>query len=437
MGKSSDAPAPPDYTSAAVAQGAANAEAARISGKISNPNVNTPYGNQSVSWGMNSDGTPNDQATINQTLNPESQKIFDAQQQTRLGLAGISNQALGTAQGVLGSQFNFNGPNVQTSLSGYGAVPGQNQYGNIQQGVSAPNLQSQVNTSGVAAMPVNAGTTGQQAIMARLQPQIAQQNAASDNQMANQGIVQGSEAYNNAMRVRNQGNNDLISNAALQGINLDMNANNQGYNQALQSGNFANQSALSGFDTRMQNANLNNSGQNQGYSQALSGQNQQFNQGLAGAQFGNTAQQQSLQQQLSQRELPLNEISALMSGSQIQNPQFQGYTGQQVQAAPTFNATQAQGNAALQGYGTQSANNNAFNSGLMSSAALAAMYFSDRRLKSNIVRVGTHPLGIGIYEYDIFGRRECGAMADEVLAVKPEAVAMHQSGYMMVDYGRL
>lgn len=59
---------------------------------------------------------------------------------------------------------------------------------------------------------------------------------------------------------------------------------------------------------------------------------------------------------------------------------------------------------------------------------------SDMRLKSNIVKVGTLPIGIGIYEYDIFDRREVGVMAQEVLQVKPEAVLTHESGYYMVDY---
>ena len=68
---------------------------------------------------------------------------------------------------------------------------------------------------------------------------------------------------------------------------------------------------------------------------------------------------------------------------------------------------------------------------------MAAIASSDRRLKSNIVRIGTHPLGIGIYEYDIFGERTRGVMADEVLTVRPEAVLEDPSGYLMVDYGRL
>lgn len=70
-------------------------------------------------------------------------------------------------------------------------------------------------------------------------------------------------------------------------------------------------------------------------------------------------------------------------------------------------------------------------------AAGAAM-FSDRRLKTNIVRVGDHPtLDIGIYEYDMFGKHTTGVMADEVLEVMPEAIIKHSSGYLMVDYSKL
>jgi hypothetical protein len=66
-----------------------------------------------------------------------------------------------------------------------------------------------------------------------------------------------------------------------------------------------------------------------------------------------------------------------------------------------------------------------------------AIMMSDIRLKSNIVKVGEHPLGIGVYEYDIFDRREYGVMAQEVLAVKPEAVIHRPDGYLMVNYGAL
>lgn len=70
---------------------------------------------------------------------------------------------------------------------------------------------------------------------------------------------------------------------------------------------------------------------------------------------------------------------------------------------------------------------------------------SDRRTKENVVRVGEHPLGIGIYLFDYraqyrarYGHgRQLGVMADEVEAVMPCAVAVHPLGYKTVDYAML
>ena len=70
---------------------------------------------------------------------------------------------------------------------------------------------------------------------------------------------------------------------------------------------------------------------------------------------------------------------------------------------------------------------------------------SDRRAKENVVRIGDHPLGIGLYlfEYKPEYRRKCGAgrrfgvMADEVEEVMPQAVSLHPDGYKLVDYRML
>lgn len=67
----------------------------------------------------------------------------------------------------------------------------------------------------------------------------------------------------------------------------------------------------------------------------------------------------------------------------------------------------------------------------------AAGLFSDRRLKSNIRRIGTHASGLPWYSYEIFGEPAEGVMADEVLEVKPEAVGVHPSGFLVVNYGAL
>jgi hypothetical protein len=175
-------------------------------------------------------------------------------------LAALPSGAFGQAGSVGAGQYGtaqggVAGPNLQTSFGGYGDVqnaPTGGQYGQAgsfgagaygqargygasdagqagginagaygqAQGVNAGqfgNLRTGADMSGVAAMPVNAGMTGQQAIMARLQPQLAQQSAATAQQLANQGITPGSEAYNNAMRQQQQGQNDLAQSGCLAG----------------------------------------------------------------------------------------------------------------------------------------------------------------------------------------------------------------------------
>jgi hypothetical protein len=70
---------------------------------------------------------------------------------------------------------------------------------------------------------------------------------------------------------------------------------------------------------------------------------------------------------------------------------------------------------------------------------------SDPRCKENIVRVGEHPAGFGLYLFDYkpafrddHGHgRQFGVMADEVARIVPEAVVMRESGYLAVDYARL
>lgn len=73
------------------------------------------------------------------------------------------------------------------------------------------------------------------------------------------------------------------------------------------------------------------------------------------------------------------------------------------------------------------------------------MMMSDRALKQDIVRIGTHPAGFGLYLFDYkpefreaagFGR-QFGVMADEVELVLPQAVVMHPDGYKRVDYALL
>jgi len=74
-----------------------------------------------------------------------------------------------------------------------------------------------------------------------------------------------------------------------------------------------------------------------------------------------------------------------------------------------------------------------------------SMPLSDPMAKENIVRIGEHPLGIGLYLFDYkpeyrnhYGHgRQFGVMADEVETIMPQAVCIHPDGYKRVDYGML
>ena len=64
---------------------------------------------------------------------------------------------------------------------------------------------------------------------------------------------------------------------------------------------------------------------------------------------------------------------------------------------------------------------------------------SDRRLKTGIIRVGTHPAGFGLYRFRYLwsDTEHIGVMAQEVLEVLPHAVIRGEDGYLRVNYGAL
>jgi hypothetical protein len=64
---------------------------------------------------------------------------------------------------------------------------------------------------------------------------------------------------------------------------------------------------------------------------------------------------------------------------------------------------------------------------------------SDRRLKSDIVRLATLPSGLGLYrfKYRWSDTAYVGVMAQEVLEVAPQAVITGADGFYRVDYAAL
>jgi len=145
-----------------------------------------------------------------------------------------------------------------------------------------------------------------------------------------------------------------------------------------------------------------------------------------------TGRQQAYQEALTERNQPLNEISGLLSGSQISQPQFQQTPQTGVGGVDYSGLVQSNYQAQLQN--SQNALGGLF--GLAGTLGMGAMKYSDRRLKTDIKRVGTLDNGLPVYSYR-FGNSpvtEIGLMADEVEAFAPHAVAEAGNGFKMVDY---
>lgn len=92
------------------------------------------------------------------------------------------------------------------------------------------------------------------------------------------------------------------------------------------------------------------------------------------------------------------------------------------------------GSAALGGWASK---------GFPGIGALASFLPSDRRLKTDIKRIGTDPRGWGVYRYryigddDEFFGEQLGYMADEVERVRPDAVSTSAAGIKAVNYEAL
>lgn len=398
------APAPPptpDYRGAAEAQGKANVDAAITQGKINNPNVINPYGSQTVTWG----GGKFDQAGYDQAMADWNKKATEYDtawsKWNQGGRSGPFNIDVGYGAGVHPrlrpvDRSKYDGSEVPTITqtfspdqqkifdTGNKAKIGLSELALQGTGIAKDVLGNRLDFSQLPARPGSATDTRTKvidAMMARVNEDVDRQQGLKNSELLAAGIAPGSKAYQDAMALSERARTD---------------ARNQAF---LASG----QEMTRDFQT------------------------------------DSNRRRDALAEMLTERQTPLNEISALQSGSQVSNPfSMPGYAqNAQVGAAPIFAAQNMASD-----YNTDLYNMKAMNAanlqqglfGLGSSGIMAGAMMSDRRLKSNIVRIGDHPLGIGWYEYDINGRRERGVMAQELRRVRPDAVVTLPNGYLAVRY---
>lgn len=342
LGPAPSAPAAPDYAAAARETAQGNLAAAQTATAANRVNQVTPYGNLNYKQeGFDPYGNPTWTATT--SLSDVGQQLLNNQNATSLGLGSAINAQLGNVQETMGQPFN-------------------------------PNLPS---------TGMNPGQSYQDAYMERLAPQIEQNREATQARLANQGVVPGTQAYENAMRQQAQKENDLLLGATTQGFGVGSQANQQAFNQ-----------------------------------------------------------------EMTKYNMPLNTLSALRSGSQVQNPTFvnsaqQATTG----GADILGAAQMGYNAQMGNFNAQQAAQQGLNSGLMGLGGTlgAAAIMSDIRTKEHIKQIGFLPSGLSVYEYEYKPEwkneaghgKFIGVMAQEVEMVQPKAVITRPDGYKMVNYGAL
>jgi hypothetical protein len=142
---------------------------------------------------------------------------------------------------------------------------------------------------------------------------------------------------------------------------------------------------------------------------------------------------QAAQERLTEDNQRINQISALMSGGQVSQPNFT--TGANVTPMPTTDNAGIINNNYQQRL-AQWQQGQAATGSLLSGLGGLAFALSDERAKEDIEQIAETKDGLGIYSYRYKGspRTEIGLMAQEVARRNPEAVARRGDGLMAVNY---
>jgi Chaperone of endosialidase len=296
----------------------------------------------------------------------------------------------------------------------------------------------------------------EEALYGRISPQLARDRQALETRLQDQGIRYGSQAYNQAMDDWNRQSTDArlavtqtagaeqqrMMEMAAQRAGFQNAAQQQAYTQALGRGQFANQAQAQQFQEMLQHGQFANQAQASDYQQAALraqfansaiAQNAARNQGIFNAQ--NQQRATSLAEQYAQRNQPINEISALMSGSQVKDPSFLARPNDQIATTDYAGLVNNRFNQDMQNYQAQSNNVNQLIGGLFGAIAGAGKGIaSDRRVKEDVDRIGTifaagpdDAKDLPIYEYKYKGKfddgaRHVGPMAQDVEKIDKEAV---------------
>ena len=433
-------------------------------------------------------GGDQDIPTVRQTLSPASQSLYDQELRINAGVGNTAERGLATIDQMLGTPFDMGNVRGKPRYDN-SQIQARTQYdptqlrdkeqfdeaGMRERAEFDPSQlrdKAQFDDSNIrdqAQSGQQAWDNAYNAQMQRNQPFEDRRRDRLTNQLSNQGIFAGSEAFGEAMRDLERGENDFRLGAqqnataqqqaqfamdmqgrqndmleaqqafarGTQGRGLDFQEQQNLYGMDIQNRQLDQQEAQQQYARNVQGRAQDLAEQQAGFGMGLQGRSQDFGEQQARFAMDTQGRQDDITQEAYLRQLPLNELNALRMGNQIQNPQFQGFQGQSIAPAPMMQAANAQYNAALDATNAKNAASGNMMSGLFG-LGTAAIGLSDARLKENIVPIAQTPGGNRGYSYNFLWDKtpQIGVMAQEVEHI-PGAVIEHPSGYKMVDYSKV
>lgn len=344
----------PDYTGAAQQQGASSQQLAAQQTAANRPNQNTPWGSSSWQSSLGTDpatGAPITQWTQNQTLDPTLQNALTSQ----IGLIGnksnLASSQMGNVAGAMSQPFNWN------ALPSAASTPGtqQTQGTQVQGGINLPgqNTAMPTQTTGTTNEPAFSAQRDSiaNAMFSRMMPLQQMETNASNTRMANMGLPMGSEAYNreaNRLQTAHQGAQyDALMNAGTEQQRMQqalLAQQQQAYGQQSAGVQQQNAALQNVYGQNMGAGQFANSASGQQFGQNLAANAQNFGQNMGAANYQNQLRQTALGEQQTARQMPLNEMNALLGGTQINPAAMPTFAGAGTATAPNYlSAAQSQG----------------------------------------------------------------------------------------------
>lgn len=230
---------------------------------------------------------------------------------------------------------------METAVTFGGGSPVQNYEGSAEQFLGAGRDLNDISTGDAARAAAEDAIYS--SMQSRLDPRFAQEATDLEINLRNRGLSEGDAAFDNAMAEFTRGKTDAYNQAMWQSVmgggqeaqrtqEMDLNRRAQMFGEALgmsqqeidkNRNSLQAQAQANQFALGMGGLNLQQAGMDRDYD--LRSQQQGYQQQMGSANYQNQLRQQQIQEEMLRRNQSLNELNALLTGSQVSQPNFQGY----------------------------------------------------------------------------------------------------------------